>query len=447
MSVNGTNWTITINDSSPLINYKPHGDGGVGNQTANGWQPWYLHQGFITNPGDDGTGESLHITAFPESSLELQFYGMSIALYGTTNCTYDVTIDNDAWPVTGSDDLLFSKDDLAPGMHTILSFDRAFVSRPLDGLSTPTPTVYDNQNTSFITYSGNWQLDSDPNNQIPSTAHPAPYHTVSDPGASLSINFNGAAIAVNGPRNWGGYTYNVTVDGTTSVFNGSTMWLVGDALLYYQDGMDPTQNHTLEIIPKTGDGLKFWLNSITVYTVNEASASANSSSRTISNMFSSSASSTPSNSASSPVSGPKKTNAGAIVGAIVAVLTLGIGVGASKGARVQDSLTGSASLAPGKLPEKGQTVVYSVADGATTISVASSDISNRTTPYNTFPSQSAIPSQSLTPPSLAIDSQSPALQSATVDRLLELIAERIDQRPTRGFPMDSPDAPPPQYPS
>lgn len=53
------------------------GDGGSGDWTSTGWQPWFSDIGFM--PGDkqalDGTGSSLHITAFPGAALSLQFYG------------------------------------------------------------------------------------------------------------------------------------------------------------------------------------------------------------------------------------------------------------------------------------------------------------------------------------------------------------------------------------
>ena len=49
------------------------------------------------------------------------------------------------------------------------------------------------------------------------------------------------------------------------MYNASTMWLIGDALLYYQDGLDPTATHTVSINPNVGGGLKFWLNSVTVF--------------------------------------------------------------------------------------------------------------------------------------------------------------------------------------
>ncbi len=58
-----------------------------------------------------------------------------------------------------------------------------------------------------------------------------------------------------------------TLDDQSAVtYNASTMWFIGDTLLYYQDGLDPTKTHTVTVLPTVGAGLKFWLNTITVFT-------------------------------------------------------------------------------------------------------------------------------------------------------------------------------------
>ena len=66
--------------------------------------------------------------------------------------------------------------------------------------------VYDNTN-STLQYSGDWAVNND--NQIPSKAAPKPYHQTSASMASVSLNFTGSAIAINGAPNWGHWTYNV----------------------------------------------------------------------------------------------------------------------------------------------------------------------------------------------------------------------------------------------
>lgn len=46
------------------------------------------------------------------------------------------------------------------------------------------------------------------------------------------------------------------------------MWFIGDALLYYRDGLDPHEVHTVNVTPTLAAGgfLKFWLNTVTVFT-------------------------------------------------------------------------------------------------------------------------------------------------------------------------------------
>ena len=69
------------------------------------------------------------------------------------------------------------------------------------------PTTYDNQNAT-LEYTGNWSLGTDAD--TPSSADPRPYHETSEALASVSLNFtNAVAIAINSPRNWGHWVYNV----------------------------------------------------------------------------------------------------------------------------------------------------------------------------------------------------------------------------------------------
>ena len=92
----GEVYTVTIDDASSIINWHPQGtsaaicrlcnplltlgfpgDGGIGNFTAYGWQPFYSGSpgGFTTSGGEAALGESVHITAFPNATFDFQFYG------------------------------------------------------------------------------------------------------------------------------------------------------------------------------------------------------------------------------------------------------------------------------------------------------------------------------------------------------------------------------------
>ncbi|KAI0634038.1 hypothetical protein C8Q77DRAFT_723656 [Trametes polyzona] len=343
----GVSYIMSIEDSSSIINYHPQGDGGLGDLTQNGWQPFYATSGgFATRGGEAALGSSQHITAFPNASLDFQFYGMwasfsseadavirlpigtSVSLTGIANCSYDVSVDGKSRSFKakgGQSTTLFSQDGLPLDTHTVsltahasngstFTFERADISRTIaNNTQVPKPHVYQSTNTTLIQYSGNWTVLSDP--LIPNMQHPAPYFEVSDPQASFSFSFQGVGVAINGSRIWGSYTYEVNLDGVPTTYNASTMWFIGDALLYYQDGLDPHTIHNITVSPVVGDGLKFWLNTVTVFTDDASEAGG------IAAPSTPSATSTglPQATSEAPAtsSGSSKTNVGVIVGPVI----------------------------------------------------------------------------------------------------------------------------------
>ena len=170
--------------------------------------------------------------------LAEQWYsGTEVSLYGVANCTYDVTVDGASSSFQPGSGQLFHTAGLDNKTHNVtlvahasngsaFSFDRADITRPLSGYvssflmprifidectrtGTPTSQAIPATNTNFIKYNGNWTQQTDPNGQIPSKDHPAPYYEVQTTPASLSFSFQGSGVAVNGSRNWGSYTYQV----------------------------------------------------------------------------------------------------------------------------------------------------------------------------------------------------------------------------------------------
>ncbi|KAI9066863.1 hypothetical protein FKP32DRAFT_1589243 [Trametes sanguinea] len=284
-------YTVTIDDASAIVNWHPQGDGGIGDWTANGWQPYYsgTPTGFTTQGGESASGESMHITAYPNAAFDFQFFGTSVSLVGIANCSYEVTVDDsttqsfEARPRLST--TLFSQDGLSETLHSIsltanashanqFAFQRADVSRTVaPGAQVPTSHVYQAINMSFVSYNGNWTVTRHPETPIPNPQHPAPYMEVQDAPASFSFSFQGTGVAINGTRDWASYTYNVTLDDhDPEIYNASTLWFIGDALLYYRDGLDPNATHTVTVEPRVGDGFKFWLNTITVFTDDSSEA-------------------------------------------------------------------------------------------------------------------------------------------------------------------------------
>ncbi|KAJ6489876.1 hypothetical protein C8R45DRAFT_992047 [Mycena sanguinolenta] len=242
----------------------------------------YQTSGFLTKNGDPGVGESYHRTSRNGASVSLKFYGSDIYLYGTTNSSYEITLDDvvsSYGPPTS--DLLFSSSSIALGTHLVtlnatpndseqqLAFDRAIISTPLVDNATPTEAFYDNTDTARLTYTGVWSTPSAPG--IPNTSVEHPWHETADNSASVSMQIGQGAVAVSlwGMANWGSWIYSVSLDGSTNSYNGSTFFQVPDALLFYENGLDPASNHTISLT-NVSPGMNLSLNSIRVYTVDVA---------------------------------------------------------------------------------------------------------------------------------------------------------------------------------
>ncbi|RDX49131.1 hypothetical protein OH76DRAFT_1404033 [Lentinus brumalis] len=471
----GEVYTMTIDDASSIVNYHPQGDGGIGDFTANGWQPFYTGSpgGFTTRGGEAALGDSMHITAFPNATLDFQFFGNSVSLVGIANCSYTVSVDGNSRsfkPQRGpSSATLFSQDGLTEGTHTVsltanashaneFAFQRADVSRTIAaGAQVPTPRVYQATNTSVLQYSGNWTILNDP--LIPNMQHPAPYYEVENAPASFSFAFQGTGVAINGSRNWGSYGYDVSLDGQGPVtYNASTMWFIGDALLYYQDGLDPTATHTVTVQPTVGAGLKFWLNTVTVFTDNPSEAGG--------------LVSTPSPTSSS--SDHPKTNVGAIAGGVIgglAFLALVAGLlwyfvrRKRQATKIFDREQPSPFVAT-RTPTTATTTGNSPMSerspytprGDTKLPI----LPNSSVPVLSTLSSSSPPSEAaqtlsdsplLHQPSSAAHTASPTVTSpaesnpdpnVAVDRIIHLLAERIATHPAP-HPAYESDVPPPEY--
>ncbi|KAI0086896.1 hypothetical protein BDY19DRAFT_907788 [Irpex rosettiformis] len=324
-------WNTTIEDTSATLDFHPYSDGGV----SNGWAPFFQDIGFWSgNPGVDSFGkDSVHITRFPGATVNFQFEGTAIYLYGTQNCSYSVTLDSQP-ALTSSDQsllpdgMLFSKDGLSPSTHTLslianpvansteqLAFDKAVFTNIGINASGISPVLIDNQNLTSIQYTGNWTNQSFYN--VPSDTSPAPYFETSHPKDAVSMSFTGGvAVAINGARDWGHWTYNVTLDGSVSpVHNASTWWLMGDTVLFYQSNLDPAKMHTVWLTNLGTPGDKLSLNYFTVYVPDGTG-------------FNVSSSVSPSDGTGSS-SSHSKTNVGVIVGPTIAgvVVLCGILIG------------------------------------------------------------------------------------------------------------------------
>ncbi|EKM61394.1 uncharacterized protein PHACADRAFT_24596 [Phanerochaete carnosa HHB-10118-sp] len=358
----------TMDDSDQNFNYYPYADGDM----TGGWSPWFADSGRfrdVSVPGEEGVGQSLQYTAFARSSVTLEFHAAARA--GST---------------------------IVPSFRTSYQAgtydspdprDRCQHHRRRYSVSSLALVVYDNMN-STLQYSGSWEVDSD--SQIPSKSSPKPYRQTSASLASVSLNFTGAAIAINVAPDWGHWTYNVIAcrHNTTR-----------------QSGPDPTKPHQIELINAASAGMIMMLNDFTVYAPNVSAASAASS------LASSQASSTQS---SLPATRRREP--------------------------MQDILAPYyEGFPPPDVQQKsGQTVL---SPSTSTLSYQIHEA--QSTPRNPFVNQSATiaPTEARTGLShaLLLSPLSPPLQAPVdVDRIIELIAQRIDH------PLPAEHEFPPRYP-
>ncbi|KAJ7164770.1 hypothetical protein C8R43DRAFT_988380 [Mycena crocata] len=453
-------WNLTFDDTSPFLTYSPFADVSYSPLT-NGWIPWYSGSGFISTNGEGGTGDSFHRTSLDGASVNLEFYGTAVYMYGTTNSSYDTSLDNATYTHAAPDPasgLLLSITGLEAGTHSValtvrtndpsqqLAFDRAIVSAPLVNSQIPTEAFYDNTDTTMLAYTGNWVQQT--NSGIPNATVTHPYHTTSDGTASVSMNIGPGAAGVSlwGMTNWGNWVYSVFVDDTPNPVsrNGSTYWKVPDSFLFYQGGLDPTKNHTVKLT--NSGGLKLSLNSIRVHHID-----------TTQNPNATASGTTPSSSHSTD-------NAGVIAGPILGVAALVVLGGflwwrarrnhlkALKRQAEMTEIEAYTDQSPqGPVsPSKGYPASASVPTSVTAPwSVAGSSSVPISPEYSMATSQvtSAAPVGKMpaTSPPAPAPPPPPAPTSAgieapDVDRLIELIAQRIDQG--RGH---TDDVSPPEY--
>ncbi|KAF8204297.1 hypothetical protein K438DRAFT_1964655 [Mycena galopus ATCC 62051] len=473
-------WNFTIDDTSPFLTYTPYADGS-NSGLDKGWEPWYTVTGFLTTNGDPGSGTAVY-------------------LYGTTNSSYDTALDNK--PVDHdppSSDLLFSVSDLAEGTHSVtltaqptsssqqLAFDRAVISIPLVENQTPTELFYDNTDRTMLQYSGTWASSNAPG--IPNASVSAPWQETFVSGASVQAEIGPGAVGVAfyGMANWGNWLYSAGVDGASNTYNGSTFWQVPDALLFYQGGLDPNTTHKITLTDASNQ--KLALNSMRVFNVTLAQATAVAPGSSAS-IHSPSPSSSSSN--ASATSTHRSVSAGVIVGPIIGVLVHEQQIYGSASARfdrlyswfdwlpypqwIHTGLTspGATSMhsvsttqvygppgatvmtwGPGAVPNAdgdaagshlGHSTVYSPSydhhDTATVARSSSYAPSSDGTASDAAERQHRpVPAGKMrTPPPPPPPAAPAGLDTPDVDRLIELIAQRIDRRG-----QDPNETAPPQY--
>ena len=207
------------------------------------------------------------------ASMDLtQYVGTGITLTGETNATYQVVLDGTEAAVNSSEKILYSRDGLELGDHSItltlldasnngmLWFWDAVIATSRLALGSFRSSQYSFQRYSptalksavhpsyddRVIYNGTWYHMSIPQGTWAST---------SEYRARASLTFaNTHAVAIHSPLNWGHWSYAIELDGTIiqppnqETFNGSSYWLIPDSIVFFQDNLDSSKEHTLSII-------------------------------------------------------------------------------------------------------------------------------------------------------------------------------------------------------
>nr|GAT61371.1 predicted protein [Mycena chlorophos] len=453
-------WNFTFDDTSPFLNYTDGSGSGLGK----GWTPWYSGSGFLSSPGEGGTGTSYHLTSLGGASVHFTFWGTDVYLYGDiNNSSYTVALDGGAATSfsPSKSALLYSATGLQHETHLVnitatptgseqFAFDYAVIGTPYKNAA-PSELFVDNTDTS-LTYKGTWSPQNASN--VPNTTAPHVWQQTVAHDASVSLQFSDAVgVAIYGMTDWGGWLFNVSVDGAPmQTFNGSTFWQVPDAMLFYRGGLDSTTNHTITLLnPNSDADFKLNLNSFRVFSA--ASQSGGVSSKASGTSSTASTATSTNASAEASTSKHSSVNAGEIVGPIIAVLVVVALVGWFFWRRRRSrQRQAAASYDPGAgyhdQPHRPVFREYDSSTAATYPTSAPSSPPWVPAPYHDDTTESNGPSSTYAPTStgsrrekgsMLASSPSPppttpppapapasGLAPHEVDRLVELIAQRID---------------------
>lgn len=77
---NSTTLQLSVDDSSPTIEYIPFPDTLGTPNLLGGWNPYFTESAFASTPGESGNGTSLHLTSHDQAAISLTFFGASCVL-------------------------------------------------------------------------------------------------------------------------------------------------------------------------------------------------------------------------------------------------------------------------------------------------------------------------------------------------------------------------------
>ncbi|KAF7342203.1 hypothetical protein MVEN_01808200 [Mycena venus] len=243
----------TIDDVSPLIQYKPDGAWSAGDPSTDPSGSKY----------SDGT---FTLSTEKGSSASFTFTGNQVWIYGAkrgNHGPYSVTIDKTTSQFDGfsaKDDFtdLFDSGSLTQGQHTVVItnqqkdskkpfLDIDYIVWSTDSPSDPSKNIQLDDNASQFSYqpSDAWKTNL-PSDFLGFQGDSG--HATTNKDASVKLSFSGDTIALFGPVGPTLGTYAVKVDGKDAgTFNANNKNYAAQTALYHGDGLGDG-DHTLEVI-------------------------------------------------------------------------------------------------------------------------------------------------------------------------------------------------------
>ncbi|KAJ7178923.1 hypothetical protein C8R46DRAFT_618846 [Mycena filopes] len=258
---------ITILDQSPTFIYSPDREGSSSSEWVSAWtgSADSTYDATHTQP-NIAQGTSSHFTTLAGATVEIDFFGVAVTIYGQgTAGAYTTTLDG-ASPVSGKGgSMLATYGGLTDAKHTItlkatqsqtLSLTHADITIRSDvapsSVSNTTQTAVTAVGTTSTTNSFFSTTGAGFSNQ-----HADQGYTRLDsnsPGAAISFTCsNTSALYMYGTTNWNHQTFSLELDPPAGasqgarIFNGTSKWFVLDNLIFWEAGLDPTQTYQVKL--------------------------------------------------------------------------------------------------------------------------------------------------------------------------------------------------------
>ncbi|KAJ7930004.1 hypothetical protein B0H13DRAFT_1962802 [Mycena leptocephala] len=266
---------ITVLDQSPTFLYSPDREGVSSNSWQSAWTGSADSSYDLTHTQPNiAQGTSSHVTSRAGATVEIEFMGVAVSLYGQGTAGAYTTVLDSGSPVSGSPSgsMLATYGGLNDTVKHKIEL-RVTESQPLS-LSYATFTIRSDLVSTSVVNTTQIAVTTGTNNALTtnsffstsgsgfSNEHEDQGYTRIDSSSSDAlISFscsNTSALFVYGTTNWNHQTFSVELDPPAGVsegpriFNGTSKWFVLDNLIFWEGGMDPSQTYQVKVTNLNG---------------------------------------------------------------------------------------------------------------------------------------------------------------------------------------------------